>query len=258
MLHGDALSLMPMFSSATFDAVITDPPYSSGGMSSSARAKSTAEKYTSSKRNNPLPSFDGDARDQRSWTFWTTQWLTEARRVTKPGGVACVFIDWRQYAALSDAFQAAGWIWRGVAVWDKMSSRPQPGRFRQQTEFIIWGSNGDLPVSRPVPCLPGVFTYANESRRWHQTVKPLQLMRDVARICVPGGVILDPFAGSGTTVLAACMDGYDAVGIEVNEEYVGIANERLAAISPPVSDTDRASKRDKTSVDNVITAPLAT
>ena len=50
-----------------------------------------------------------------------------------------------------------GLIWRGTAVWDKGNSRPQKGRFRQQAEYIVWGSNGDMPISRPVPCLPGVF-----------------------------------------------------------------------------------------------------
>ena len=53
--------------------------------------------------------------------------------------------------------------------------RPQKGRFRQQTENILWGSNGALPVDRPVPCLPGVFTCPNVSgkERRHQTQKPL-------------------------------------------------------------------------------------
>lgn len=72
-----------------------------------------------------------------------------------------MFIDWRQLPAATDALQWAGWIWRGTAVWDKGNSRPQKGRFRQQAEYIVWGSNGDMPISRPVPCLPGVFKYGN-------------------------------------------------------------------------------------------------
>ena len=72
-----------------------------------------------------------------------------------------------------------GWIWRGTAVWDKGNSRPQKGRFRQQAEYIVWGSNGDMPISRPVPCLPGVFKYGNPQNRIHLTEKPLQLMRDI-------------------------------------------------------------------------------
>ena len=135
---------------------------------------------------------------------------------------------WRQLPAATDALQWAGWIWRGTAVWDKGNSRPQKGRFRQQAEYIVWGSNGDMPLSRPVPCLPGVFKYGNPQNRIHLTEKPLQLMRDVVKIVEPGGHILDPFAGSGTTVLAAVLEGYTATGIEVTDEYARRARERIA------------------------------
>ena len=121
----------------------------------------------------------------------------------------------------------AGWIWRGTAVWDKTNSRPQKGRFRQQTEFIIWGSNGPMPISRPVSCLPGVFRYGNPQNRVHVTEKPLQLMKDVVQICEPGGRILDPFAGAGTTILAAAQQGYQAVGIEVTDAYFQLGTERV-------------------------------
>ena len=64
-------------------------------------------------------------------------------------------------------------------------------------------------------------------QRPHATEKPLQLMKDVIQICEPGGRILDPFAGSGTTVLAAVEEGYEAVGIEVTDTYYALATERV-------------------------------
>jgi hypothetical protein len=63
--------------------------------------------------------------------------------------------------------------------------------------------------------LPGVFKYGNPQNRIHLTEKPLQLMCDIVKITVPGGNILDPFVGSGTTVLAAVLEGYSAIGIEI-------------------------------------------
>ena len=150
-----------------------------------------------------------------------------SRKVCKPGAPVCMFIDWRQLPAATDALQWAGWIWRGTAVWDKGNSRPQKGRFRQQAEYIVWGSNGDMPISRPVPCLPGVFKYGNPQNRIHLTEKPLQLMRDVVKITEPGGRILDPFAGSGSTVLAAVLEGYSATGIEVTDAYAALSKERI-------------------------------
>ena len=59
------------------------------------------------------------------------------------------------------------------------------------------------------------------------TEKPLQLMKDVIQICEPGGLILDPFVGAGTTVLAAVMTGYRAVGIEVTDVYYKLGSDRV-------------------------------
>ena len=145
----------------------------------------------------------------------------------KPGAVLCVFIDWRMAPCLSDAIQWAGWIWRGQVVWDKMTSRPQKGRYRQQSEYMLWASNGPLPIDRPVGCLPGVFRYTNPAKRIHVTEKPLQLMRDIVHICVPGGRILDPFAGAGTTILAAVQEGYEAGGVEVTDAYYRLGGDRV-------------------------------
>ncbi len=227
ILHGDTLKLVKALRPRIFDAVITDPPYASGGTKQNERNRTTNQKYSSMKPGNALPDFDGDNKDQRSWTHWMAEWLYDVRKACRSGAPICLFIDWRQYPSITDALQWAGWIWRGTAVWDKGNSRPQKGRFRQQAEYIVWGSNGSMPISRPVACLPGVFRYGNPQNRIHVTEKPLQLMKDVIQICEPGGRILDPFAGSGTTILAAVEEGYEAVGIEVTDAYFKLGTDRV-------------------------------
>ena len=227
LLHGDTLSIVRAFKPGVFDAVITDPPYASGGTKPSEKNRTTTQKYSSMRADKALPDFDGDQKDQRSWTRWMAEWLSDVRKVCKPGAVLCVFIDWRMAPCLSDAIQWAGWIWRGQVVWDKMTSRPQKGRYRQQSEYMLWASNGPLPIDRPVGCLPGVFRYTNPAKRIHVTEKPLQLMRDIVHICVPGGRILDPFAGAGTTILAAVQEGYEAVGVEVTDAYYRLGGDRV-------------------------------
>ena len=187
ILHGDSLQIIRQFEPNSFDAIITDPPYASGGSSQTTKNRSTNEKYSSMSKEKALPDFDSDQMDQLSWMFWTAAWLQDARRIAKPGAPVCLFIDWRQLPAMTLALQWAGWTWRGVAVWDKVASRPQKGRFRQQSEYIVWGSNGKMPLERNVGCLPGVFRYPNPQNRIHVTEKPLQLMRDVVQICEPGG-----------------------------------------------------------------------
>ena len=59
------------------------------------------------------------------------------------------------------------------------------------------------------------------------TQKPEEIMRQICKICLPGGRILDPFAGSGSTLAAAELEGYDSVGVELSEEIAKSAAERL-------------------------------
>ena len=83
IIQGDALKLLSGFSPGTFDAVITDPPYASGDRTQTEKNKSTDKKYSSMKSHAP-PSFEGDAKDQRSWTRWAAAWLSDARKFCKP------------------------------------------------------------------------------------------------------------------------------------------------------------------------------
>ena len=235
IIHGDTFEVLKSFPNSIFGGIITDPPYASGAADQNGKTKATSQKYSSVKTANPLPDFEGDSKDQRSWTHWMTEWLIEARRCAKPGAPICVFIDWRQLPSLTDALQWAGWIWRGILVWDKTNSRPQRGRFRQQAEFIVWGSNGHMPQDRNAPVLPGVFRQSMPAfaKRIHQTEKPLEVMRDILKIVEPGassasgGIILDPFAGAGTTIHAAVLEGYPAVGIELSQHYAEAAALRI-------------------------------
>ena len=119
ILHGDTLKLVKAFQPGIFDAVITDPPYASGGTKQNERNRTTNQKYSSMSAANALPDFDGDNKDQRSWTHWMAEWLYDVRKACKKGAPICLFIDWRQYPSITDALQWAGWIWRGTAVWDK-------------------------------------------------------------------------------------------------------------------------------------------
>jgi site-specific DNA-methyltransferase (adenine-specific) len=66
-------------------------------------------------------------------------------------------------------------------------------------------------------------------RNHHPTVKPTDLMRYLCRLVTPhGGVVLDPFAGSGSTGKAAVLEGFRFVGIERDEAYAEIATRRVA------------------------------
>lgn len=229
--QGEALRLLRDMPDASVDAVITDPPYSSGGAFRGDRTGSTTTKYVNSDVKLERPDFSGDTRDQRSFGYWSALWLSECLRVAKPGAPICVFTDWRQLPTTTDAVQAGGWIWRGLVAWDKTEgARPSMGRFSSQCEYVVWGSNGPMPNDRGVGCLPGfVRAYPNPSEEHHIAGKPLEVMMALVRVCEPGGLILDPFAGSASTGVAAMRLGYRFVGFELTDAYTAIARERLAA-----------------------------
>jgi site-specific DNA-methyltransferase (adenine-specific) len=228
LYHGDSLEVLQDLEG--IDAVITDPPYSSGGQFRSDRSNDPRTKYLESgSSNQSLAAFSGDNRDQRGFHFWSSLWAGAALRATKEGGIAVFFTDWRQLPISTDYMQAGGWIWRGVVPWVKSTYRPQMGRFGAQCEYAIWGSAGPLPTERGVGCLPGFFKYAPPQDREHVTQKPDDLMRDIVQIVPAGGVVLDPFMGSGTTGVGAVTSGKRFIGVEIERQYFDIACTRIAA-----------------------------
>lgn len=86
---------------------------------------------------------------------------------------------------------------------------------------------------------PGNRT-SGDARNPHPTVKPLELMRWLVRLlCPPGGLVLDPTMGSGTTGAAAVLEGRPFTGIELNPEYVEIAAARISHWAPDEGEIDR-------------------
>jgi site-specific DNA-methyltransferase (adenine-specific) len=228
IFHGDALTVLWALDEL-IDVVIADPPYCSGGRTSAERTtKSTSTKYRSSDAKGPMLEFSGDTRDQRSYAHWSALWLTAALRLTRPGGVAFTWSDWRQLAATSDALQAGGWTWRGIVTWDKTNaSRPVRGRFRLDTEFAVWGSSGALPVHADV-YPSSIVTAMAPRRRQHIAQKPEGVYAHLLSVAPPQSLVLDPFTGTGTALVAAAAAGHRAIGIELDERYCEIAAERVA------------------------------
>lgn len=231
---GDALAVLAALPAASVDAVITDPPYSSGGMVRGDRAAATttakyARSTTQARYEDAGLGFTGDNRDQRAYGYWCALWLAECLRITKPGGVCMLFTDWRQLPVTTDALQSGGWVWRGIVPWVKPSARPMSGRFTSQCEYVAWGSAGPRAIDLSDPSLPGFYQAMPVRDREHLTQKPLSIMRDLVKIAPKGGVVLDPFMGSGTTGVAATHEGRSFLGVELAPHYQQVARERIEA-----------------------------
>ena len=227
---GDCLEILPTLEAGSVDAVVTDPPYSSGGQFRGDRAVPTRNKYQSSDVQTEFASFSGDNRDQRSWLLWMTLWLTAVRRLVSQGAMVCVFTDWRQLPTTTDAVQVAGLVWRGIVPWDKVQARPAPNRFRAQAEYLVWGTNGPRDSNTEgARYHDGVFrvTTPPTSERQHATQKPVALMERICAIADEGTTVLDPFMGSGTTGVACVKTGRKFIGIELDRGYFDISVKRI-------------------------------
>lgn len=228
IIQGDCLEKLQELArqGRRFDALVADPPYCSGAMSPAeiTRSKSLA-KYC---KRTDLGIFQ-DVMSQRVFLWFTRAWLKIARGVLKSPGYIFIFIDWRQLSTVSDALQAAGYIWRGLAVWDKINARPNLGHLTQTTEFIVWGTvdekKSEKIIQRSVFREPA--PKAND--RIHPTQKSPEVIADFLRILPDDATsVIDPFSGSASTGIAALSLGLDYVGIEEQDAFVETSRGRLA------------------------------
>ncbi len=223
---GDSMRVLELL--PPVDAVITDPPYASGGMYRADRTMSVKDKYVQSGVQRDWRAFAGDAKDQRSWMSWCQEWLQ--RLPLDEGAYVLSFIDWRQLPALTDAYQWAGLMWRGIAAWDKglCARAPHKGYLKHQCEYIVWGTAGRCAIAEHDGPFPGAYRFqVLQNDKHHMTGKPTALMRELARIVPPGATVLDPFMGSGTTGVGAVMEGRKFIGIECDPHHFEVACRRI-------------------------------
>lgn len=113
---------------------------------------------------------------------------------------------------------------------------PKVGRLERDLGLIDFDAKALLWSSGEQS--PGTFQSDGtdrSARNPHPTVKPIELMRWLCRLVTPlGGTVLDPFSGSGSTGIAAILEGYDFIGMEKEQEYVEIAEARIARWEPYV------------------------
>ena len=175
------------------------------------------------------------------FTDFVRRWMTLATRYSKPGSIHFSCIDWRHVGEMLAAGKDVYSTTLNIIVWVKTA--PAQGSFyRSQHEFIAVFRHGNTPHQNNIELgkygrsRSNVWTYAGvnsfcagrmDELRLHPTVKPVALVADAMRDCSRrGDIVLDPFMGSGTTILAAERIGRRAFGLEIDPLYVDVAVRR--------------------------------
>jgi DNA modification methylase len=237
VMHADCRRVLPRLASESVDLIVTDPPY---GLESETKiARSGRCKF-------------GQATDIRSSFSWDARphlgWVSECMRVLKPGGTLIAFYE-REHLqdVIAEARRHAG-VLCDVGAWHKTNPVPQVRK-------VKWASALELFVV--VTKVGGRHTFnwqhgyhhnvivapicQGRERTEHPTQKPLAVIVPMIRYwSKPEDLVLDPFAGSGTTAVAAKALGRRYLAIEQDRTFHAICVERLARTSPGSCDVPAA------------------
>lgn len=211
LIHGSGPEELSKFSE--IDLILTDPPY---GMDAGEFGSqfTLAHNYEDS---------------SETWADLMTWLARESFKATKSEAHAFVFCHILRWYELARIFETAGWsVWPRPLIWDKGSlgtlPRPEHGP-RFCYESILFATKGDKKVLRTGR---DVLSFPNPSKTFHAAEKPVDLYAElIGRTLEPGGLVADPFCGSGTIFPASTRQAVRAIGIEINEDHYLTARERL-------------------------------
>jgi site-specific DNA-methyltransferase (adenine-specific) len=213
ILHGDCVQVMRSLPSESVDFVLTDPPYLVRYRDRSGRRV---------------------ANDDRA--DWLRPAFAETFRLMKPGTLAVSFYGWNRVDLFFDAWKAAGFTVVGHLVFAKRyASNARFLAYHHEQAFLL--AKGDAPL--PATPLPDVMDWQYTGNRLHPTQKPADCLTPIVRsLCRPGGLVLDPFCGSGSSLVAARDAGCAWLGIELDANHHRTASRRLGDESPQQPETD--------------------
>jgi adenine-specific DNA-methyltransferase len=207
ILHGDCLDILPQLAAGSAEFVLTDPPYLAHYRSRDGRG---------------VPNDDNDA--------WLAPAFAELYRVLARDRFAVSFYGWPHADRFLAAWRAAGFRIVGHLVFPKRyTSTTRLVRYQHECAYLL--AKG-FPKDPEHP-IGDVIDWTYSGNKLHPTQKPLPVLRRlVETFSTPGGLVLDPFAGSGSSLVAAKMLDRGYLGIELDAGYHAIAAKRLADRHP--------------------------
>lgn len=214
LYHADSRdALEDVLQASSVDLLLTDPPYGMQYEGQGAAAQANIR---------------GDGARQGMRVF--RQVLHAMSHMWKPDAHAYVFCHWEGLPDFYDACSTSLSI-RNALVWDKAAGGTGDTEcdYARDFEMLIYGIRGRRPLGgrRDGAVLRG-YKGVHASKRSHPTEKPVPLLAYLIRkSCPPNGLVVDPFAGSASTLEAAKLEGRRAVGFEIDERWCEAAAKRL-------------------------------
>ena len=207
--------------------------------------------------------FFNDAQPEEQYWNWLKDILSQIHKITVEGGSLYFMQREKNTEQVLRAVREAGWIFQNLIIWKKKTSAvPSEFRFSKQYQFIAFATKGEKPivfnklrVDLPIPSdykyerdngvyLSDVWDDIREltsgyfagdeairdtkGRRVHTQQSPVALLlRIILSSTLPGDTVLDPFAGTGTTLIVAHQLERNSIGIEIDPDYIKIIENRL-------------------------------
>jgi DNA modification methylase len=231
LLCGDArecANFVRLMNGATASTVFCDPPYNLRVKTISGRGRVQHEEFA----------FASGEMSRSNFREFLSETLGNGVRASAPGSVHYIFMDWRHISDLIEVGREVYDSMLNLVVWNK-SNAGQGSFYRSQHEligaFMVGGQphRNNVELGRFGRNRSNVWTYAGvnsfgrgrmKALASHPTVKPVALVADALLDCTARGeVVLDQFAGSGTTILAAEKVGRTGFGMEYEPRYVDVA-----------------------------------
>ena len=217
VMCGDSTSaedVARLLGGAAIDLILTDPPYCSGGFQESGKRAGSVG------TNRPHKQIANDTLSTRGYVALLR---TAFERFAAP--YLYCFTDWRMWTVLFDVVESSGLGVRSMIVWDK--GTPGMGRgWRAQHELVMWACRKTAPWDKRAASAGNVIPAKRTGNDLHTTQKPAELLERITENTSFALTIADPFAGSGTTLIAAESKGRQCFAMELDPLYCDVIVER--------------------------------
>jgi site-specific DNA-methyltransferase (adenine-specific) len=203
IVSGDCIELMKKLPSGGVDFILTDPPY--------------IVKYKD--RSNRSVRNDDNAE-------WLKPSVKEMYRVLKQDAFCVSFYGWNKADLFLAAWREAGFRPVGHIVFRKpYASSTRFLQYRHESAYLLAKGKPAMPSNAPADVIDWVYS----GNRYHPTQKPTEILKPLIEAFSPvGGIVLDPFCGSGSTLLAAQEMQRNSLGFELSASYCEKARMRLS------------------------------